>query len=132
MAKYQAGDYVEPEFTDDTTGENEWMWVEAESCDDERHVLYGRLDSAPVPVCLAGARRCPPEDCGGPYGYQELLEALRDPTNPQHTEMRAWIADLYGSEARFNPEAFSLDAINESLQQFTKRKSHHESRAERG
>jgi hypothetical protein len=78
----------------------------------------------PVPVCIAGARRCPPEDCGGPYGYQELLEALRDPSNPQHTEMREWLADLYGSEARFNPEAFSTDAVNESLQQFAKRRTH--------
>lgn len=76
----------------------------------------------PVPVCFAGARRCPPEDCGGPYGYKELLEALRDPNNPQHTEMREWIADLFGSEARFHPEAFSVEAVNESLQQFAKRK----------
>lgn len=78
----------------------------------------------PVPVCLAGARRCPPEDCGGPYGYQELLEALRDPSNPQHTEMREWVTDLYGSEARFNPEAFSIETVNESLQQLAKRKPH--------
>jgi hypothetical protein len=48
MAKYQAGDYVKAEFTDDATGESEWMWVEVESCDDERRVLYGRLDNAPV------------------------------------------------------------------------------------
>jgi hypothetical protein len=76
----------------------------------------------PVPVCLAGARRCPPEDCGGTYGYQQLLEALRDPANPQHTEMREWIADLYGSEARFHPEAFSTEAVNQSLQHLAKRK----------
>jgi hypothetical protein len=78
----------------------------------------------PVSVCLAGARRCPPEDCGGSYGYQELLEALRDPSNPQHAEMREWIADLYGSAARFNPEAFSIEAVNESLQQLAKRRPH--------
>jgi len=85
-------------------------------------VLPAEAKSA-VPVCLAGARRCPPEDCGGPYGYQELLEALRDPSNPQYTEMREWIADLFGSEARFNPEAFSTEAVNESLEQFARRKT---------
>jgi hypothetical protein len=77
----------------------------------------------PIPVCVAGARNCPPEDCGGSYGYQELLEALRDAKHPRHAEMREWVADLYGSEARFSPEAFSTDVVNESLQQLAKRKT---------
>ncbi len=28
------------------------------------------------PACLDGARACPPEDCGGPYGNQDLLDAV--------------------------------------------------------
>lgn len=24
------------------------------------------------PLCIGGARRCPPEDCGGPWAFQEL------------------------------------------------------------
>jgi len=35
----------------------------------------------PAPRCLAGARACPPEDCGGPYGYQNLLAARSDPND---------------------------------------------------
>jgi hypothetical protein len=77
----------------------------------------------PVPVCVAGARNCPPEDCGGPYGYQELLEALHDANHPRHAEMREWTADLYASEARFSPEAFSIEAVNESLQRLAKPKT---------
>lgn len=48
MAKYQAGDYVKVEFKGGATGESEWMWVEVESCDDEKRVLFGRLDNTPV------------------------------------------------------------------------------------
>lgn len=61
------------------------------------------------PVCLAGARRCPPEDCGGPYGYAGVLEAIRDSNHAEHEEMLDWI----GGE--FDPEAFDLAAVNRKL-----------------
>jgi hypothetical protein len=61
------------------------------------------------PVCVAGKRACPPEDCGGPYGYAELLEALGDPEHPEHEEKVDWIGD------DLDPEAFDLDEINASL-----------------
>jgi len=28
----------------------------------------------PYPVCMAGDGDCPPEDCGGPWGYMSLME----------------------------------------------------------
>ena len=37
--------------------------------------------------------RCPPEDCGGPWGYAELLEALKDPNHERHSELTEWIGD---------------------------------------
>jgi hypothetical protein len=61
------------------------------------------------PRCLAGKRACPPEDCGGPWGYQEFLEAIRDPEHEQHEDMTEWI----GGE--FDPEKFDLEAVNEAL-----------------
>jgi hypothetical protein len=42
------------------------------------------------PVCLAGRRACPPEDCGGPPGYEHLLKVLADPGHADHEELRAW------------------------------------------
>ncbi|MHB1951475.1 MAG: IS1096 element passenger TnpR family protein, partial [Acidiferrobacteraceae bacterium] len=50
-----------------------------------------------------------PEDCGGPWGYEHLLEALRDPKHEDHEPLREWI----GGE--FDPEAFDLDEVNRML-----------------
>ena len=61
------------------------------------------------PLCLAGKRNCPPEDCGGPFGYENLLDILRDPAHEEHEEMRAWIG------GDFDPEAFDLDEVNAGL-----------------
>ncbi|MDO9714546.1 plasmid pRiA4b ORF-3 family protein [Paracraurococcus lichenis] len=54
------------------------------------------------PVCTAGKRRCPPEDCGGPWGYRELLDVLADPAHPEHAERREWLGDDFDPED-FNP-----------------------------
>ncbi len=62
-----------------------------------------------VPLCVAGARACPPEDCGGPWGYEELLEILRDPQHAEHAERLEWVG------GRFEPEVFYLEAVNQRL-----------------
>jgi len=59
-------------------------------------------------ACVAGKRRCPPEDCGGPQGFAELLQALRDANHPSHDEACEWLGD-------FVPESFSADEINRRL-----------------
>jgi len=48
MGKYSAGDYVKAEFTEDRTGESEWMWVKVDYCDDEQRIVFGWLDNQPV------------------------------------------------------------------------------------
>jgi hypothetical protein len=48
MAVYEPGDYIKVEFKDERTGESEWMWVAVDSADDREHVVFGRLDNAPV------------------------------------------------------------------------------------
>jgi hypothetical protein len=66
--------------------------------------------SGHYPVCLAGARACPPEDCGGVPGYEQLLEALRNPSAPASAELLEWCGD-------WNPEAFDLESLNRLLRQ---------------
>jgi hypothetical protein len=59
--------------------------------------------------CLDGQRACPPEDCGGWAGYDELREILAHANNPEHAER---LERLGGS---FDPEAFDLVETDERL-----------------
>jgi len=74
----------------------------------ERVLPVGEVDS---PQVIDGARACPPEDCGGIAGYEQLLEALADDAHPQHEEVLRWL----GGE--FDPESFNLATTNARLQQ---------------
>ena len=64
--------------------------------------------SVRLPVCIAGKRACPPEDCGGLWGYYEMLEALGAPGHEQHEDMVDWIGS-------FDPDDFHLDDVNVQL-----------------
>jgi len=61
------------------------------------------------PICLKGKRACPPEDCGGIWGYSEFIEAIEDVNHPEHDDMLEWI----GGE--FDSEEFDVDNINSGL-----------------
>lgn len=66
-------------------------------------------DSAFVgPMCIDGARACPPEDSGGSWGYVEKLEALSKADDPETEYLREWMGD-------FDPELFDLDSVNKDL-----------------
>jgi hypothetical protein len=61
------------------------------------------------PVCLEGARACPPEDVGGVWGYQDFLEAIADPENEEREGLLEWA----GGE--FDPEAFDPAAATREM-----------------
>lgn len=50
------------------------------------------------PICINGKRACPPEDCGGIWGYEEFLKAIRNPKHKEHKEMLEWIGREFDSE----------------------------------
>jgi hypothetical protein len=55
---------------------------------------------AKYPLCLEGERACPPEDCGGVWGYPDFVEAIRNPDHERHEELLEWVG------GRFDPEEF--------------------------
>jgi hypothetical protein len=61
------------------------------------------------PRCVAGERACPPEDCGGPWGYGDLVDTIQNPKHKRHAELLEWIG------GHFDPEAFDLEATNKEL-----------------
>jgi len=71
--------------------------------------ILPREDKIKYPICLEGAMACPPEDCGGIYGYYNLLEIIKNPDHEEHEDMMEWMGD------DFDPEEFNLDAINQDL-----------------
>ncbi len=66
-------------------------------------------DSSSSPRVIRGKKACPPEDCGGMWGYAQFLEAVQDPTHEEHESMREWV----GGE--FDPDTFDMDAVNREL-----------------
>ncbi len=58
------------------------------------------------PRCLAGKGACPPEDCGGIWGYTELKEILADSSHNQHEDMLNWLGLESGDD--FDPTEFSV------------------------
>ena len=68
--------------------------------------ILGPSDDLVVPSCIDGKRACPPDDCGGIWGYVDFLEAIGDPEHDQHDEMMEW-----GGED-FDPEHFDPKEVN--------------------
>lgn len=82
--------------------------------DSWRHEILVEAVTSPAPgtsypVCVTGRRACPPEDCGGVWGYVDLLEALADPENPEHADLTEWVG------GPFDPAVFDLAAVNRRL-----------------
>lgn len=67
------------------------------------------LNFSDSPFVIKGKKACPPEDCGGIWGYYNFLEAILEPTHEEHEAMLEW----FGGE--FDPDKFDMDAINNQL-----------------
>ncbi|MEE9337037.1 MAG: plasmid pRiA4b ORF-3 family protein [Methylococcaceae bacterium] len=67
-----------------------------------------------VTSCIKGKRACPPEDCGGVWGYQELIDTINDDKHPEYESMMEWL------DGNFDPEAFDIDEVNNMLLEYVR------------
>lgn len=65
--------------------------------------------------CRAGKGACPPEDCGGSWGYESLKEAMANPKHPEHKELKNWLG--LKKDETWDPTFFDLQGIQEALRQ---------------
>jgi Plasmid pRiA4b ORF-3-like protein len=85
--------------------------------DDWTHLItlesahHPAVDSPPA-VCLAGEQRGPIEDSAGPHGYQEVLDAVGDPSHPRHQEVSEWLSFIGASLA---DDMIDLSKINDDI-----------------
>lgn len=66
-------------------------------------------DGVAYPLMVDGARRAPPEDCGGPYGFEAFLEAMQDEEHEDHEELMNW----YGGP--FDADDMNLETVEAML-----------------
>jgi hypothetical protein len=62
-------------------------------------ILPPAAASATTALCLDGARACPPEDCGGVWGYTNLLKILKNRKHPEHKTMKEWLGRAFAAAA---------------------------------
>jgi hypothetical protein len=71
----------------------------------------GNDEKSALPRCLGGERAGPLEDSGGIWGYENMLEILKDPTRKDYEEIHEWLGD-------FDPEYFDIEDINANLENY--------------
>jgi len=108
---YDAADFTLAQVV---SGEKDKFIYEYDFGDGWRHTILIEkiISSEPkksYPLCIKGKRACPPEDIGGAWGYEQFTEAMIDPNNSRHDELKDW----HGGE--FDPKLFDLEAINSKL-----------------
>jgi len=67
-----------------------------------------------LPQIIGGENACPPEDCGGTYGYKELNEILINPKYPEHKSSKIWVGST------FDPMVCDLKTIQQNLRKLRK------------
>jgi hypothetical protein len=107
-------DYQNIKVTDLLKKEKEIIIYEYDFGDSWEHiVLLEKIlpfnQKTKLPYCVTGKMNCPPEDCGGVWGYADILEILRQPDHAEYESYLEWLGE------EFDPEYFDKNVINKLL-----------------
>lgn len=107
-------DYEKIRIDDLLKKENEKIVYEYDFGDSWEHdVILEKIhpsdDEFKYPICLAGKMNCPPEDCGGVWGYADMLAVLKQPDHEEYENYIDWLGD------DFDPKYFDVEEVNEML-----------------
>jgi len=79
----------------------------------EHDIILEKIDTngenKNIPTCLTGKNNCPPEDCGGIWGYADMLEILKHSDHEEYEDYIEWLGE------EFDPKYFDKNEINEML-----------------
>ncbi len=107
-------DYKNMKISDLLAKEKERILYEYDFGDGWMHTIFLEKilfsdDKIKYPVCTDGEMGCPPEDCGGIWGYSDMLEIVRDPEHGEYENYIEWLGE------EFNPEYFDKNEVNNLL-----------------
>ena len=71
------------------------------------------------PSCVDGERACPPEDCGGVWGYYNMLKILKNPKRKDYKDIIEWLGGKFDPED-FNPNEIKFDNPGKRLKELLK------------
>ncbi len=70
--------------------------------------LHEKKSDLKYPICVTGESACPPEDVGGPYGYERFIKAITTPRHPKRQSLLQWIGGKF-DPAKFDPKKVKFD-----------------------
>ncbi|MBO9768260.1 MULTISPECIES: plasmid pRiA4b ORF-3 family protein [Xanthomonas] len=102
----------------DVSGIGETLIYTYDFGDDWQHrVTVEKMMEKPTesyPHLITGKNACPPEDCGGPWGYAEMLRVLAGRSSTRRRELTEWLG------GPFDPSAFDISEARERLAEYAK------------
>jgi hypothetical protein len=98
-----AGDAVSYEYD---FGDSWTHTIRFERVVDEDEIIFQ------LPRCVGSENACPPEDCGGFYGFERIKNVLAKQSGDKYATLLLWLDTYYPD---YDPREFSQGSVNKIL-----------------